>query len=433
MEKKTVKITDAYLRKLVGVPGETQRVAIGSGLSLWVTIDRGGKTARTWYLRYYDADGKQQRSKLGEYPELSLAQAQAQAEAAKKQGKEGIRLAQAQAEKRRILIEGNQEAQAANENTFEAVAESWLKKKALTWVPGHLKRQRERLEGHLYHALGNKPVDQITMRDVDAALSVLAEAGKSETAKRAADLIRNVLEHADTLEMLENSSIINKITKYRREVPQTTRKRHLYDKEMTPEQAGELLLKLEESKGRWTLQTSVAVRLAPYVILRPSELCEGEWAEIDFDKEEWAIPGARMKMGRDHIVPLPRQAVELLREIHKATSGNRFIFPSWGKRGPVTTNALIRVFRSLGYKSTRQGGESFVTHGFRGLASTTLYQVLKYPGDYIEHQLAHVEENKVKAAYNQLTARSYIDERRTMLQAYADYLDALREKAASKE
>lgn len=107
------KITDAKLRKLEGIPGETQKIAIGGGLFLWVTINRGGQTSTAWYLRYYDADGKRQRSKLGEYPELSLAKAQSLAEDAKKQAKDGINLATAQAEKKRIIIEDNQGVQTA--------------------------------------------------------------------------------------------------------------------------------------------------------------------------------------------------------------------------------------------------------------------------------------------------------------------------------
>lgn len=153
------------------------------------------------------------------------------------------------------------------------------------------------------------------MLDVDSALAPLAQAGKSETAKRAADLIRNVMEHADTLQMLENGAITAKIAKYRREVPQTTKKRHLYDKEMPPEDAGRLLYLLDESKQRWTIQTAVAIKLAPYVLLRPSELCEGEWGEINLERAEWYIPASRMKMGRDHIVPLSTQALTLLEEI----------------------------------------------------------------------------------------------------------------------
>ena len=423
------KITDLKLRKLEGIPGQTQKIAIGGGLFLWVTVNRGGKTAKTWYLRYYDADGKRQRSKLGEYPELSLAKAQALAEDAKKTAKDGIRLSQANATKRRVKIEGNQAAQEQEENTFTRVAEAWLDKKALTWVPGHLKRQRERLQGHLYHAIGNMPVSSLAMSDVDSAIMPLVKDGKSETAKRACDLIRNVLEHADLMEMLGNSSIISKIAKYRREIPTAPTKRHFYQ-EMTEEQAGKLLFALEDSKMRWTKSTSVAVRLAPYVFLRASELCGAEWSEINLERAEWLIPADRMKSRREHLVPLSRQALELLVEIQPLSAGGKYVFPSQSKPNEhITTNALIQVLRRLGYKSTREEGESFVTHAFRGLASTTLYQKIQYPGDYIEHQLAHVEPNKVKLAYNEINARSYLEERRKMMQDYADYLDKLRDDA----
>ena len=423
------KITDALLRKLTGTPGETQKLTIGGGLALWVTLNRSGKTAKTWYLRYYDAVGKQQRSKLGNYPDISLAKAQALAEDAKKAGKEGVRLATANATKRRIIIEGNQNTQAQAQNTFEAVAEAWLEKKSITWVAGHTKRQRERLQGHLYHAFGNKPVNGITMIDVDAALSPLAKQSKSETAKRACDLIRNVLEYADTMGFLESGTILGRIAKYRREIPTSQAKRHLY-KEMSEPEIGKLLLALEESKARWTVPTSVASRIAPYLFVRPSELCEAEWNEVNLETAEWYIPASRMKSRRDHVVPLSRQALALFEEIRNLTGGQQYVFPSWSKKGPISTNALIQVLRKLGYRSTRKETETFTTHGFRGMASTILYQTLQFPGDLIEMQLAHTEPNKVKAAYNQVGPRSYWDERKKMMQAYSDYLDGLRAKAA---
>ncbi|MBQ3060070.1 MAG: tyrosine-type recombinase/integrase [Desulfovibrio sp.] len=421
------KMTDAKLRKLEGIPGNTQKFIIGSGLFLQVTVNRSGKTVKSWYLRYYDAEGKRQRSKLGDYPEISLIKAIALAEEAKTTAKDGVRLSQVNAERQRI--KAAQARQGQSENTFISVAESWLDKMELSWVPGHLKRQRERLQGHLYHALGNKDVSAITIADIDYAIMPLVKAGKYETARRACDLVRNVLEHADMMDMLQNSTMPAKISKYRRSLPNPVEKRHFYQG-MSEDQAGKLLYALEESKYRWSRSTSVAVRLAPYVFLRASELCGAEWAEIDLNKSEWLIPAARMKSRREHLVPLSHQAVTLLREMHPFSSGNRYVFPSQNRSDkPITTNALIQVLRRLGYKSTRNEGESFVTHAFRGLASTTLYQNLQYSGEYIEHQLAHIEPNKVKLAYNKINTRSYLDKRRDMMQHYADYLDILREKA----
>jgi len=421
----STKITDVYLRKLSGIAGKTQRIPVGNGLFLWVTINRGGNTAKIWYLRYYDEAGKQQRSKLGTYPELSLAQAQAQAENAKKAGKDGIRLAQVHAEARRVKIEGSQETQAAKLNTFEVVAEKWLAEKSIHWVAGHTKRQRERLQGHLFNALGNKPINEIGMADIIDAIRPLVVDGKIETAKRSCDLVRNVLEYADLLGELENSSIPGKVAKYRREIPTSPTKRNYYQ-EMTEDQIAALLHGIEVSKLRWTKSTSVAIRLAPYVFLRAKELAEAEWSEISLANAEWLIPARRMKERREHLVPLSHQAVELLKEIEPLSRGGKYVFPSQSKRNePITTNALIQVLRRLGYKSTRDEGESFVTHAFRGLAATILYQKLGYSGDHIEHQLAHAETNKIKAAYNQIGVRSYLEERRKMMQDYANYLDQL--------
>lgn len=398
---------------------------------MWVTINRAGKTAKTWYLRYYDVGGKRQRSKLGEYPDISIAKARAAAEDAKKNAKAGVRLSEANAEKRRAAINGELAIQEAAKSTFEAVAEAWLAKKALSWVPGHLQRQKGRLNGLLFNAMGDIPVSALTMQDIDAVIHPLVEAKKIETAKRACDLIRNVLEHADLMELLDNTGIISKISRYRREIPGAPDKRHFY-REMPEDKIAALLRALEESKHRWSISTSIAMRLAPYVALRPSELCGAEWSEINFETREWLIPASRMKPRREHIVPLSRQAITLLFEVRPFSQGQKYVFPSPHKRNAaITTNALIKILRSLGYASLAAGTDSFVTHGFRGLFSTTLYQKVKYPGDLIEHQLSHIDPNKVKMAYNQINARSYLDERREMMQAYADYLDKLRDSLAT--
>ena len=419
------RITDVHIRNLKAT-NTTQKITIGDGLSLWVSPQ--GK--KTWYLRYYAA-GKRQIASIGEYPSLSLKDAVRKADDLKARAKEeGINIVKDAKRTRRMKAEAEQYEALNDTATFRAVAEAWLEKKAITWVVGHLKRQKERLQGHLYNALGNKPLNKITMVDIDAALLPLVKDGKSETAKRACDLIRNIFEHADLMEMLENSSLPSKIAKYRRNIPTSPTKRNYYQ-EMTEDQIATLLHSIETSKLRWTKSTSVAIRLAPYVFLRAKELAEAEWSEINLGSAEWLIPARRMKERREHLVPLSRQSIELLQEIEPFSRGGKYVFPSQSKRNePITTNALIQVLRRLGYKSTREEGESFVTHAFRGLASTILYQKLGYPGEHIEHQLAHAESNKIKAAYNLIGVRSYLEERRKMMQSYADYLDGLRIRIA---
>lgn len=165
------------------------------------------------------------------------------------------------------------------------------------------------------------------------------------------------------------------------------------------------------------------MRLAPYVILRPNELCGATWDEIVLDAAEWGLPPDRMKMAREHIVPLPRQAAEILRTLHFYSGESEYVFPAYSKKGDhICPESLIRAFRRMGYASARQDGTVFPTHGFRGMASTILYQKLQYPGQMIELQLAHIEDNTVRAACNRITPRSWLEQRRDMLQTYADYL-----------
>lgn len=422
------KITDAFLRNLRPTE-EIQKINVAEGLSLWVRPS--GK--KIWYLRYY-TDGKRQIATIGSYPTLTLAKAQAAAEDLKQKARiEGVNLGQEAKRVRRVKIEEAQEEQRKEGSTFRAVAESWLEKKSTVWVKGHLKRRREKLEGYLYHSIGNKVVSQITMADIDAIIRPYIKDGKIETAKRTCDLIRNVMEHAELMELIDNSLIPVKIARYRKEIPTPPRKN--FYQEMSPAQIGTLLQAIHASEMRWTKATASALKLAPYVFLRATELCEAKWSEIDLEKGEWLIPAERMKARREHLVPLSRQAIEILQDIKTFTGSSEYVFPSQAKPWrPITTSALLVALRRLGYGTTRGKGrteekEAFCTHAFRGIASSSLYQVLKYPGDYIEHQLAHVEDNKVKAAYNQISARSYLEERREMMQRYADYLDSLRAQA----
>lgn len=418
---------ELVIRNAKGVKGETNVISCGAGLELWVTINQSGQTAKKWNLRYTDAAGKRQKARIGSYPELSLAKARAEAEDLKANAKSGVNVAKAKAREKLPQVQSTR--------TFEAVATAWLQKKMPEWDDAHAKRQKERLVGNIFPAFGDVAINDLTMEHIDNALAVVIARGARETAQRICSIVINVFEYADLMGFVENPVIINRLTRYRKEMPKPVTKRHLY-KEMSEAEIGALLRALEESKGRWTLQTSVALRLAPYVLLRPIEICEAEWAEIDMNAAEWCIPAARMKMARDHIVPLSRQARELLLEIRPFTGANKYVFPSPRKHdAPISTASMLQAIRRIGYASTKEEGNSFCTHGFRGMASTTLnqhpaFQHLKE--DWIEFQLA-TSKRIESEAYNILTPRSYIEERRVMVQSYADYLDDLRERVKAGE
>ena len=414
---------ELVIRNAKGVKGEIQVTRCGAGLEMWVSVNQSGKTLKKWVLRYTDATGKRQKARIGSYPELTLVKAQAAAEDLKEKAKAGHNLAKENAREQRAHMPVHR--------SFESIATAWLQKKMPEWDDAHAKRQKERLVGNIFPAFGEVAINDITMEHIDNALAVVIARGARETAQRICSIVINVFEYADLMGFVENPVIINRLTRYRKEMPKPVTKRHLY-KEMSEAEIGALLQALEESKGRWTLQTSVALRLAPYVLLRPIEICEAEWAEIDMNAAEWCIPASRMKMARDHIVPLSRQARELLLEIRPFTGANKYVFPSPRKHdAPISTASMLQAIRRIGYASTKEEGNSFCTHGFRGMASTTLnqhpaFQHLKE--DWIEFQLAHAQKDRIRAAYNILNPRSYIEERRVMVQSYADFLDDLREK-----
>jgi integrase len=185
---------------------------------------------------------------------------------------------------------------------------------------------------------------------------------------------------------------------------------------LDPVRVGELMRAIDGYTGHPV--TALALKLAPLAFVRPGELRAAEWSEFDLPNAEWRIPGARMKMGEPHIVPLARQALAILRELQPFARGGRYLFPSLRTRDrPMSNNTINAALRRLGYTSEEQTG-----HGFRTMASTLLNEQ-GFPPDVIELQLAHAERNKVRAAYNKAQR---LPERRKMMQAWADYLDGLR-------
>jgi len=193
------------------------------------------------------------------------------------------------------------------------------------------------------------------------------------------------------------------------------------------------LLTIHESRSRWTPPVSIALRLAPYCVLRPSELLGATWEEINFEAAEWIVPADRMKMKRTHLVPLPRQAITLLMKMRELSGRNTLVFPSTsstGKGQPVSTMALIQALRRMGFNS--ENDNRFVTHAFRGMFSSTAYNIFGASSLPIELQLAHSEKDKIRAAYHKTSLRTAVDERRELLQRYADYLDGLRQQAAAE-
>jgi integrase len=374
---------------------------LGDERGLYLLVNPSG--SRLWRFKYRVA-GVEKLLSLGSYPDTSLQKARAKRDAARillaDGGDPG---AKRKAEKR---------AQSA---TFAAVAEEWLQTKRATLTDSTWQRDRDQLFKIVGPYLGKRPIAAIEAPDLLAVLRKLEKRGVNDTAHRVRAVCGRVFRYA--IATGRASRDISADLKGALAPKGTVSYAAITD----PRGVGELLRAIDGFGGQKT--THAALRLAPYVFVRPGELRGAEWSEISFELAEWRIPAERMKMKEQHIVPLARQVIELFQELQIHTGGGRFVFPALGRHmRPMSENTISVALRRIGYSN-----EQMTAHGFRSVASTLLNEQGWNP-DLIELQLAHKERNKVRAAYNRAQR---LAERRQMMQAWADYLVRLKEGAVS--
>ena len=258
---------------------------------------------------------------------------------------------------------------------------------------------------------GNLPIKKVTPKIILEAVRVIEGRGCHETARRTLQCCGQIFRYAVASDLIESDptpslrgALVTVVEKHRASITD-------------PKAVGPLMRALWGYEG--SPVTAYALRLAPLTFVRPGELRHAEWSEFDTEAAEWRIPGIKMKMKEQHIVPLSRQALAVLEDLRPHTGGRRYLFPSerTGER-PMSENTVNAGLRRLGYSK-----EELTGHGFRSMASTLLNEQ-GWNRDAIERQLAHSERNGVRAAYNYA---EFMPERRRMMQAWADYLDALRE------
>ncbi|MET3654408.1 tyrosine-type recombinase/integrase [Dyella japonica] len=392
-------LTDTAIRK-AAPRDKPYKLADGGGLYLEV-MPTGSKY---WRLKYR-VDGKEKRLALGVYPDVTLAAA--------RNGREDARRMLAQgrdpsADKKAAKL-AKIEAMAVTIDTFEVVAREWMARQDVAEVTAN--KTRWLLETFLFPDLGSRPIGGISARDLLDVLRKVEATGKLETAKRAKIKAGQVFRYA----VLEGKVDADPTASLRGALKPPKNKHHAAITD--PLRMGELLRAIDGFAGQFV--TLAALRLAPLVFVRPGELRQAEWREIDLDQALWRIPAERMKMKAAHLVPLAPQAVAILRELHPLTGIGRYVFPGLrtGNR-PMSENTVNAALRRLGYS-----GEEMTGHGFRSMAATRLNEMGWNP-DAIERQLAHAETNKVREAYTH--AAQYLDERVRMMKAWANYLDALR-------
>jgi integrase len=359
--------------------------------------------SRYWRLQYRHL-GKQKVLALGVYPEVSLAQARASRDEARKLIAQGIDPSEARQEAKAAKL-------IASASSFEAVAREWHQNCAASWAPLTGKRILERLAADVFPAIGKKPIAEITAPMILACLRKIEARGVNYTAHKARQYIGQVFRYAIATGSRAERDPAADLRGALAPVQEVHRASIT-----EPKKVAELLRALDGYTGNFP--TKCALKLAPLIFVRPGELRHAEWAEFDIDAQEWRIPGEKMKMGALHVVPLSAQALAIVAELRPLTGSGKYLFPSLraGSR-PMSENTVNAALRRLGY-----GSDDMTGHGFRSMASTLLNEQ-GWHRDAIERQLAHAERDPIRGAYNYA---EHLPERRRMMQAWADYLDALK-------
>jgi integrase len=399
MPKRIAPLTDTKVRTTKPAD-KPQKLFDGGGLFLLVTPS-GGKL---WRLKYRFG-GTEKSLSLGRYPETSLAEARQKRDQASALLAKGVDPGDT---KKAQKATGMQETE-----TFEIIAREWHAKFSRSWASSHAKTTIRRLELFIFPWLGNRPIKTITAPELLAALRRIEAKGALETAHRVKQVCGQVFRYAIATGRAERDPSGD----LRGAIPPASGK-HMATITDPKEIAG-LLRSIDSYRG--SIVTRCALQLAPLVFVRPGELRQAEWSEFNLETAEWRIPAEKMKAGAVHIVPLSRQAIDFLREIHPLTGHGRYVFPSPRTDSrPMSSNAILSALRRMGYAKEEMSG-----HGFRSMASTLLNEQ-GWNRDAIERQLAHAERNSVRAAYNHA---EFLPERKKMMQAWADYLDGIKSGA----
>lgn len=392
-------LTDTFTKntKHSGKPAG-DKYADGGGM--YLLINASGKY---WRMDYRFTE-KRKTLALGVYPAVSLAKARQRREKAREQLADGIDPSLAKREEKRAKAD-------AAAHSFELVAREWLGKTAAERSATTQKKLTTWLEKDVIPFIGKMTMSAIGPRDVLAALKKMEARGALDSVQRVKQLTGQVFRYAVAIGAAERDVTQDLKGSLARAVP------HHFAAITEPKQLGGLLRSIFDYTGH--PYTIAALKMTPMVFVRPGELRTMEWNELDLESAEWRIPGSKMKMKTDHIVPLSTQALALIKEMHSATGHGRFVFPSLrtGER-PMSDNTINAALRGMGYPK-----EVHTAHGFRATARTIMDEVLGERVDLIEHQLAHAVKDVNGRAYNRT---AHLPARREMMQRWADYLDKLR-------
>jgi len=367
---------------------------------LYVLVNKNGSK----YFRFdYRFDNIRKTLAIGVFPDMSLDEARERLREAKKLLAQHIDPCE---QKKQV-----RQAQIDSLVTFGQVAREWIAKYSISWRQSYHDTIMSRMNANILPYFENRPINDITGRELLSLIRLIEDRGAYETSHRVLSICDMVFRFGFATDKCDRNPAADLRGAL---VPVKTQHRAALVK---PGDVARLLLSIEAYSGSFVVKS--ALRLAPLVFVRPGELRHAEWSEIDLETEEWRIPAEKMKMARNHIVPLAPQAVAILKGLYPLTGRGKYVFPNprTGER-PMSENALLAALRCMGFQK-----HEMTAHGFRSTASTLLHEQ-GWPSEIIELQLAHVDTNKVRSAYNQAT---HLSKRREMMIAWADYLDSLKE------
>lgn len=396
-------LTDTQIRN---TKPEAKLIKLTDSQGLYLEVSPSG--GKHWRFRFR-LDGKESLFSIGEYPHIKASEARRMRDDARQLIKQGINpTQQRKAEK---IVKQYERA-----NTFEAVAAEWYEiakikpssKTGRAWSTGYAGHVETLLKKDINPHIGKLPIKDIK---TPAIYNLLRKIEARQAPTRAL-LARQIISSVFKLAIKTHRAEYNVVDPLKGDIARgvVEHRKHLKGDDLP-----DFLRKLEDYTGHVT--TSIALKLLMFTAVRPGELCGAAWAEFDYDQAEWRIPGVRMKMGREHAVPLSQQVLVLLEKLRELTGHTKYLFPTQGTKSQTMPTATLRnAVAKLGFS------DRFSPHGARGTFSTMCNEA-GFRSDVIERQLAHSEQNKVRASYNQA---EYMPERRKMMQQWADMLDALK-------
>lgn len=378
---------------------ESKQYRMSAGQGMYLQVMPNG--SKLWRLKYRHG-GKEKTLSFGAYPDVTLAQARLKREEARQQIAEGI-------DPSELIKEQRQQAK-AKVLTFKTVAERWYKDKTelalKPWAVSTAEKARLYLEKDLYPAFGSRPIAEITRLELIELNAKIEERGALDVSKKIRQWLGAIFDDAyDRGEIPANPA--HNLKAGARSKGAT----HKHHPSVAFSELPAMLEAVDATSSHRLIKA--AVRLLMLTAVRPAELRLAQWSEFDLDAAVWTVPAERMKMRRPHSVPLTSQALELLAQI-KAVNPTGYLFIVQGAK-PISENTINKTIKLAGYGGKHTG------HGFRHLLSTELNE-RGYNSDWIEAQLAHASEDKIRATYNKA---QYLEQRRTMMQDWADSIDAL--------